>query len=215
MQFSERNRPMSLVFHYAPYSTACATHWVLEELGMPYDKVKLDLKARDQDRADFRAINPNGKVPVLVHDGTPIFESAAIAIYLGEQFGVAKKVWPEAGPRRAEALKWVVWTNASLAASLMTYLQVADTDHAPAAQRNPVAAAAAKKDVEQLLGVLDKNLAGKTWLLGEQFTLADAHLASFVSWGDMVGFKTAQYPNIAGWLARATARPGCAESMKP
>ena len=72
---------MSLVFHYAPMSSATPTHWALEELGVPYEKVRLDLRARDQDRPAFRALNPNGKVPLLVHDGVPLFESVAILLH--------------------------------------------------------------------------------------------------------------------------------------
>src|SRR2546423_2806232 len=107
---------MSLTFYYDKPSTAAVPLWALAELGTPHEKVKMDLSTkRDQDRPDFRALNPNGKVPVIVDDGTPIFESAAITMYLGEQFGVAKKLYPEPGPRRGEAMKWIVWTNVTLA----------------------------------------------------------------------------------------------------
>jgi hypothetical protein len=82
---------MTLVFHHAPMSSAVTTHWVLEELGVPYDKVKLDLAAGDTRKPAHLAINPNGKVPVIVHDDVPIFESAAISIDLGGTFGVAKR----------------------------------------------------------------------------------------------------------------------------
>ena len=98
---------MSLVFHHAPMSTAVVTHWVLEELGVPYEKVKVDLKARDQDKPAFRALNPNGKVPTLVHDDIPIFESAAITLHLGETFGVERKLFPPPGTERARAMSWL------------------------------------------------------------------------------------------------------------
>src|SRR5215813_12354098 len=97
--------PMSLVFYYAPMSSAVTIHWALEELGVPYEKVRLDLQARDQDKPAYKALNPNGKVPLLVHDGTPIFESAAILMHLGEAFGVDKGLFPAAGAKRAEAMK--------------------------------------------------------------------------------------------------------------
>lgn len=62
-------------------------------------------------------------VPVLVHDGTVIFESAAIQIYLGETFGADKGLYPNPGPRRGEALKWLVWTNVSLGEAMSRWLR--------------------------------------------------------------------------------------------
>src|SRR5580765_4708503 len=85
---------MSLTFYYSPQSTASLTELVIEELGIPVEKVKVDLKSKE--RPELLKVNANNKVPVIVHDGTPIFESAAITIYLGEQFGTAKGLWPAA-----------------------------------------------------------------------------------------------------------------------
>src|SRR5262249_14193766 len=75
-RISPRSVSMSLIFYYSPMSTAVATHWVLEELKIPYEKVKLDLQAGGTKKPDFLKINPNGVVPAIVHDGTAIFESA-------------------------------------------------------------------------------------------------------------------------------------------
>ena len=83
---------MSLIFYYAPMSTATITELVLEELGVPCEKVKLDFQKGDTKKPDFLKLNPNGKVPLLVHDGTTIWESVAITMYLGEMFGVAKRI---------------------------------------------------------------------------------------------------------------------------
>ena len=66
---------MTLVLHCAPMSSSMTTHWVLEELGVPYDKVKLDLAAGDTRKPAHLAINPNGKVPVIVHDDVPIVDA--------------------------------------------------------------------------------------------------------------------------------------------
>src|SRR5262249_61357871 len=97
---------MSLIFYYAPMSTASVTELVLEELGVPCEKVKLDIKKGDTKKPDFLKINPNGKVPVIVHDGTPIWESAAITMYIGEMFGVERKLYTAACHKRGAAMKW-------------------------------------------------------------------------------------------------------------
>lgn len=197
---------MSLTFFYSPHSTAVATSWVLEELGIPYEKVRVDLMKRDQDKPEFRALNPNGKVPVIVHDGTPIFESAAIAIYLGELYGDKNRVYPEPGPRRGEAMKWIVWTNVSLAHSIAIYTET-QGDRVPREQHNDKIASLAKEEGERLLGILDAHLANRAWLVGDQFTIADAHLASFVGYAGMVGFDIKRFKNVDAWLARGMKRP--------
>lgn len=205
---------MNLVFYYAPMSSAVTVHWALEELGVPYEKVKIDLQARDQDKADFLALNPNGKVPLLVHEGTPIFESAAIMIHLGETFGVAKKLFPAPGPRRAEALKWLVWTNVSLGEALSRH-QHNTAERIPAERRNAKAGEVAKEDVEKHLAILDRALTGKTWLVGDSFSLVDVHASGWVGYVGMCGFDVKRWPNVDAWAKKATARPGFALSMSP
>ena len=205
---------MSLVFYYAPMSSAVTVHWALEELGVPYEKVKINLQARDQDKADFLSLNPNGKVPLLVHDGTPIFESAAIMIHLGETFGVEKKLFPAPGVRRAEALKWLVWTNVSLGEALSRH-QHNTSERIPAERHNAKAAEVAKADVEKHLAILDRALAGKTWLVGDSFSLVDLHASGWVSYVGMCGFEVKRWPNLDAWVKKCSARPSFALSMAP
>ncbi|HNN94371.1 MAG TPA: glutathione S-transferase, partial [Pseudomonadota bacterium] len=102
---------MSLTFYYSPQSSASPVHWTLEELGIPYEKVVVDIRKGENKTPEYLKINPNGVVPALVHDGVAIFESAAIQIYLGETFGVEKGLYPPPGPARGEVMKWIVWTN--------------------------------------------------------------------------------------------------------
>lgn len=205
---------MSLVFHYAPMSSAVTTHWVLEELGVPYDKVKLDLAAGDTRKPAHLAINPNGKVPVIVHDGTPVFESAAISIYLGETFGVARGLFPEPGPRRGPALGWIVWANVSLGEA-MSRVMHNSSPQIPAERHNAKALEVAREDLGKLLRVLDGALAGKPYLLGAEFSLADAHVASWTAFLTMRGIVLEPYPQVAAWTARCTARPAFKASMTP
>lgn len=205
---------MSLVFYYSPMSTAVITHWALEELGIPYEKVKLDIAAGDTRKPDFLKLNPSGTVPTIVHDGTPIFESAAIAIYLGETFGVEKGLFPAAGSERGQAIAWIVWANATLGSAMNRYAYSA-SPRIPEEQRNAKAAEVALADLERLFGVLDGALAGKEWLLGDKFSLVDAHVASFAVYAGFVGIDTKKWANVTAWSTRATARPGHAASMTP
>jgi glutathione S-transferase len=85
---------MSLTFYFAPMSTASITEAVLAELAIPFDLVKLNISVGDTRTPEFLKVNPNGRVPVIVHEGTAIWESSAITMYLGEVFGVEAKLYP-------------------------------------------------------------------------------------------------------------------------
>jgi glutathione S-transferase len=203
---------MSLVFHYAPMSSAVTSHWVLEELGIPYDKVKLDLAGGDTHKPAHLAINPNGKVPVIVHDGTPIFEAAAISIYLGEMFGVVKRLFPEPGPRRGLAIQWIVWANVSLGEA-WSRVQHNSSPRIPAERHNAKALEVARADTDKLLGVLDGALAATPYLLGAEFSIADAHVASWTAFVAMMGHDLKRFAKLDAWNTRCTARPGFTTAM--
>jgi glutathione S-transferase len=196
---------MSLTFYYAPMSTASLTELVLDELGVPCDRVKLDLQAGDTKKADYLAVNPNGKVPCIVHDGTAIWESAAITMYLGEVFGVERKLYPASSPRRGEAMKWIVWTNVTLGESAARFTR--HTTHwYPDDEKSAKAGESARRDVDHNLRILDQALAGKQYLIGD-YTLVDAHVASIVSYLQMLKIDLAPFTNITAWLGRCAARP--------
>ena len=205
---------MSLVFYYSPFSSAATVHWALEELGVPYEKVKIDLKAKDQNKPAFLAVNPNGKVPALVHDGTAIFESVAIVIHLGETFGVDKGLFPAPGLKRAEALKWLVWCNVSLGDALSRFSHNT-SEHYPDELKHAKAGEAAKAEVETHLGILDTALKGKKYLVDDRFSLADVHVGGWVAYLGMLGFDAKRWPNIDAWLKTCTSRPGYKTAMSP
>ena len=205
---------MSLVFYYAPFSSAATVHWALEELGVPYEKVKIDLRKGDGQKPEYLALNPNGKVPLIVHDGTPIYESIAIIAYLGETFGVEKGLFPSPGPRRGEALQWLAWANVTLGEAQWRY-QRNTNERIPKEQHNEKAAEAAKADVDKLLGILDHALQGKTFLVGESFSLVDMHLSGYVGYLGMIGFDVAKWPTIGAWLKVCTSRPAHGRVMSP
>jgi glutathione S-transferase len=214
---------MSLIFYYAPMSTASITEAVLAELGTPCERVKLDISAGDTRKPGFLKINPNGRVPTIVHDGTPIWESAAITMYLGEVFGVAAQLYPAPGTKRGEAMKWIVWSNTTLAeaaarlsASLPTdsegAVQSNSVDWVPPEQRSAISMDKAKADLAVCLGILDGGLEGKSFLLGD-YSLVDTHIQGFVGWIGTMDVDLMPFPNVMGWLQRCSERPALAKLM--
>jgi glutathione S-transferase len=174
--------------------------------------VKVDLAKKETHTPAFLALNPNGKVPLLVHDGVPIFESVAILCHLGETFGVEKKLFPAPGIQRAQAFQWLVWMNVSLGAAVYKAMQ--NSEHTPAELRNAKLAAVGKVETEALLGMLDKHLEGKTWMVGDGFTLVDVHLCGAAVWIGGLGFDLKTWPRIDAWAKRCQDRPGFAAAMK-
>ena len=190
---------------------------------MEPERVKLDIDAGDTRKPEFRAVNPNGRVPVIVHEGIAIWESAAIAIYLGEMFGVAEGLFPAPGPKRGEAMKWIVWTNATLAeaagrlsASLPTgndgAVQAGSVDYVPPEDRSHEALAKATAGIESNFAILNAALARRDFLIGE-YSLADTHLWGIVGWIGGMGVDIAPFKDLSGWVERCNARPALRSMM--
>jgi glutathione S-transferase len=197
---------MSLTFYTAPMSTAGITEAVLAELQTPCERVTLNLKAGDTKKPEFLKVNPNGTVPAIVHDGTPIWESSAITMYLGETFGVEKKLYPAPGAQRGEAMKWIVWSNVVLANVAGQHAGHLGPDH------KVPDAAKAKKAVTDALQILDDGLKGKQFLLGD-YTLADTHVQGIVGWIGMLEIDLSAFGNITPWMKRIAERPAMAAAM--
>jgi glutathione S-transferase len=202
---------MSITFYYAPATSATRVHWALEELGIPYEKVRVDLAKGEQKSPEFLKINPNGKVAALVDDGTPMFESLAIIIHLGEKYGVAKGLWPAPGSAQsAEALTWAVWGTVTVGTAGLT-LMANTSERVPAEARNEAQATQAKEGLERCLSILEARLEGREWILGDAFTLVDVATASSVAFfARMAGLGKERFPRSATWTARATQRPAMA-----
>lgn len=202
---------MAITFYYKPMSSATRVHWALEELGVPYEGIKMALDG-DQRKPEFLALNPNGKIPLLVVDGVPIFESLAQLLYLGEAFGVDKGLFPKPGLERAEAFKWMCWSSVSLYEALVRIIK--NGERVPEEERNPKARAAAIKEVGEYLAILDRHLADRPYVLGESFSLVDCTVASLVPFAARLGVDIAPFMNLQAWNARAMQRPALARVMQ-
>lgn len=205
---------MSIKFYYAPQSSAGRIRVSLAELGVPHEVVRIDLRAGDQKKPDFLAINPNGKVPTVVIDGTPMFESVAIQIALGERYGVQKGLWPAPGsPEQLAALTWLVWGQVSLTGALFRYMSNT-SEWFPKEMHHAKQAEQALTELRDLLRILDDRLDGRPYLTGERCTLADLDLASVLGWGlPTASVDFSEQKNLKGWLDRIMERPAVKAAM--
>lgn len=198
---------MQITFYAAPFSSALPVACALHELDVPHERVHIDLASGAQRKPEFLALNPNGKVPTLVVDGTPMFEALAIVQWLGDRFGVAKGLWPAAdAPARLIALSWSTWAYVSFGAHLQRF-GFAASERAPVELRSQPHAEHAARELQQLLGILDARLAKQPYMLSGDFTLVDLLLANMLRYSSLIGLPLAAHEHLGPWLERCHARP--------
>ncbi len=205
---------MSTTYYYAPMSTAVRTTWAVEELGVPCERVKLDIQKKETKTEAFLKLNPNGVVPLLVVDGTPIFESTAILLHLGETYGVAKGLYAPPGLERADMLKWIVWANVGFYDPVGRWARNT-ASYIPTEQQNAKAAEAAKSDLNAAMQILDSALAGKSYLVDDKFSLADLAVSSYLGWMKFMGYDYSSFKNVTAWGERCLGRPAALKTNRP
>ncbi len=205
---------MSITFYYSARSNADRILASLEELGVPYEKVSVDLRAGAQKKPEFLALNPNGMVPTIVIDGQPMFESVAIQIALGERYGVAKGLWPALGSaEHLQALTWLVWGQVTLGTSVMRYMQNT-SEFFPKELQHAGQAEAALKSIHAQLGILEARLSTQAFLTGDRFTLADLDVVAVLGWAIHAGkIDISAYPKLGAWIGTVSQRPAMRAGM--
>lgn len=184
-------------------SRASRSLWALEEIGVPYELVPIDTNKGDNDKPEFLAINPNGRIPALVDGDLTLFESMAINLYLARKYG--KDLWPANEAGEAHALQWSFWGMTEVEPFLITLL--VQQVFTPEDQRRPDRVEEARQALVPRLAVLNNHLSGRPFLLGSKFTIADLNLSSVFSLAEVVKVDLAPYPNIKKWVETCFSRP--------
>lgn len=195
----------SIVLYWHPMSSASPVACALAELGVPHQRVKVDIKTGEQRKAEYLALNPNGKVPTLTVDGAPMFEALAIQLWLAGQFGVERGLWPaEGAPQRLQAMSWCTWAYVTYGTAVVR-LQLATVGEERL--RSEAHAVAAREALDGLLALLDARLAAQPWMLGDTYSMADLLVASVVGYSVYMGAPVARHAHVQAWLAKVQARP--------
>ena len=181
-------------------SRAARTLWAAEECGVAYEHIPTHFVGEAQQK-DYLALNPNGKVPTLVDGDLVLFESMAINLYLAENYGGA--LWPASKADRARALQWSVWGVAEV--ENLTIPIVREMMFKPdEADRDMALIEYHREALGRPLRMLNRYLAGKQYLLGDQFTIADVNVVGTVS---LAQVDWERYPEIERWRAACEQRP--------
>ena len=202
---------MGIKLYSWPSSSGTRVAWALEELHLPYEYVELDAKKLEHRTPQYLAISPHGKVPGLSDGELTFFESGAIVLYLGDKYGVEKRLWPaDGGQARADAVCWTVWAMTELGNYMMQYLYHGlDTPFSYKPEdRSKACAEYNRSQFTRGLDALQARLQNREYLL-DAFSLVDIPAASWLSLGTMLGIKLDSHPRVSDWLARCVERPAC------
>ena len=171
--------------------------WLLEEAGVDYDRVLIDIRNPEAERdPEFALASPMGKVPALADGEVRMADSAAICLYVADRYPAKDLAPAVADPRRGAYLYWMIYTPGVIEPAMMEKIS----------GLSPNRVSAGWGDYDTMLQTLERQLRQGPWVLGEQFTAADVMVGSsvhFMSAFDMLPDS----PVLEGYLARCLARP--------
>ena len=184
--------------------------FALKELGLDCELVPVDLAKGEQRQPVFLAVNPFGRVPVLVDGDLTLRESHAILAYLGENTG---RLWPASAGERADALQWLFFLSqhimpaaGQVALRIRAKVLGIPLDEAIVAQ--------GEQALQPVIGILDGRLSTHRWLFGADFSLVDCAYCPVLNVVEKAGFSLDPYPNVSTYLEACRARPAWKETPK-
>ena len=212
--------PDRLQLYSLPTPNGVKVSIMLEETGLPYEPHMIDIGQNLTWTPEFLSLNPNGKIPAIIDpdgpDGKPfgLFESGAILVYLAEKTG---KFLPKDPARRYETLAWLFFQMAAIGpmfGQVGFFHKFAGREYEDKRPRDRYVA-----ESKRLLGVLESRLAGRDWIMGDEYTIADIatlgwvrNINGFYEAGDLVDYGSLEH--VPAWLERGLARPAVQRGLE-
>jgi glutathione S-transferase len=198
---------MPLKLFYSPGACSLSPHIVLRELGLPYTLERVDIHNHTTaSGADFYGINPKGYVPALeLDDGRILTEGPAVVQYLSDRKPEAKLAPPAGTFERAQLQEWLNYISAEVHKTLGALFH---PELGPEAKEKTLA------NVGKRFDYLSKQLTGRQFLLGDNFSVADAYLYTLMRWTRLFKIDLAKWPPLQDYVARVAARPAVKEALR-
>lgn len=190
-----------------PGACSLASHIVLEELGRPYETEAVDLaKKVTASGADFWAINPKGYVPaLLLDDGDLLTEGPAILQYLADQVPELNLAPANGSKARYQLQSWLAFIGTEVHKNFTPFFNPVAT---------PEMKELARANLQRRLGYVNDQLAGRDFLMGDTFSVADAYLFTVVGWAKFVQLDLSAWPHLIAFQGRVAARPATQRALK-
>jgi GST-like protein len=211
--------PERLQLYSLPTPNGVKVSIALEEIGLPYEAHLVSFEKNDQMSPEFLSLNPNNKIPAILDPNGPggqplaLFESGAILLYLADKTG---QLIPQDAARRYECIQWLMFQMGGIGpmfGQLGFFHKFAGKDYEDKRPRDRYVA-----ESKRLLAVLDQRLQGRSWVMGDDYSIADIailpwvrNLAGFYGAGDLVGFS--DFANVQRVLAAFVDRPAVAKGL--
>lgn len=193
--------------YYSPGACSLSPHIVLREAGLPAEIVKVDLKAKKTEEGDdYTRINPKGYVPALeLDDGQVLTEGPAIVQYLADKAPASGLAPANGTMERYRLQEWLNFITSEIHKQFSPLFDPTASDEIKQRQRDKLAGR---------FDWLDQELKGKDYLMGRQFTVADAYLFTTLNWCQWTGIELAKWPVLADYVKRVAARPKVQEALR-
>ena len=193
--------------YYAPGACSLSPHIALHEAGLEHELVKVDLRAKKLENGDdYLKVNPKGQVPALMLDNGELVTEGPVIVQMIADKATAKNLAPAANsPERYKLQEWLAYINGELHKNIGPLFNPALSDDAKGVFK------------DRAMGkfrYVDGQLAGKDYLMGKQFTVADGYLFVMLAWADRNKFDLAGLSNLKAYQARLSARPGVQAALK-
>ena len=192
--------------YYSPGACSLSPHIALLEAGLPYDLVKVDLRAKKLENGDdYLKVNPKGQVPALTLDNGEVVTEGPVIVQMIADKASAKNLAPARdSAERYKLQEWLNFVTAELHKNFSPMFSPVLSDDAKAFFKNRVMGK---------FKYVDSQLAGRDYLMGKQFTVADGYLFTMLSWAERMKFDLSAMPNLLAYKARVGARPKVQEAL--
>jgi glutathione S-transferase len=202
---------MSIKLYYAPGACSLASHIALEEAGLEYETQRINTAEGEQRSPEYLKINPRGRVPTLVVDGQPLTENVGILTYIAGGYPKAG-LWPRDTWHQAKAVSTMAWLSNSVHP---TYAHMFRPQrYTDDAQAQEAIKSFARGMYFDYLKEIDGLLAGRTWSIGNHFTVVDGYLLVFYRWGNRSKLDVKSLANYTRLVERVMARPAVKKVMQ-
>jgi glutathione S-transferase len=193
--------------YYLPGACSQAANIALREAGLKFDLVKVDRQTKQAaDGLNFNEVNPKGYVPALTLDnGETLTENVAVLQYIADRNPAARLAPPAGTMERYRLIEWLAFINSEIHKGFGPLFRKDAPEDTKAYARNNIATRA---------GWLNSSWGTRSFLMGEQFTVADAYLFVVLGWGKHAGIELGQWPQLQAFVARVGARPHVIEALK-
>ena len=190
--------------YWSPRSRSFTALWLMEETGLPYERVLTDISTGAQKSADYLKINPMGKVPALADGDVSLGESAAICTHIADRYPETKLAPGVTDPRRARYLQWMFFSPSCIEPALIQLFTKLEVP----------ASTAAWGSATQTFDVLDAALQKGPWILGDKFSAADIMLGSGLNFAVRMFKMVPTRPSFDAYIDRCVARPAFQRAEK-